>query len=73
MSITTLETISAFLIVIIIGGLFLLLVMSYKKNEDLEKAKQNLKEDNSKLSNKLREKGIEVDRLGKKNKRLEKE
>ena len=58
-----------FLIIIVI---FLgLLYMSHGKNKDLGKAKQNLKDDNSKLSNALREKGIEVGQLEKKIKRLE--
>ena len=65
----TITTIIFLIIIIIFLGL---LYMSHRKNEDLEKAKQNLKEDNSKLSNALREKGIEVDQLEKKIKRLEK-
>ena len=58
-----------FLVIIII---FLsLLYMSHGKNEGLERAKQNLKDDNSKLSDALRKKGIEVNQLEKKIKRLE--
>ena len=47
------------------------LFMAYGKIKDLEKAKANLKDDNSKLSDALRRKGIEVDGLEKKIKRLE--
>ena len=51
--------------------LLILLVMAALTIYDLDKAKQNLKDDNSKLSDALREKGIEVDQLKKKIKRLE--
>ena len=51
--------------------LAILLINAVLKIYDLEKAKQNLKDDNSKLSNALREKGILVDQLEKKIKRLE--
>ena len=50
----------------------ILLFMAMLTIWDLERAKQNLKDDNSKLSDTLRKKGIEVDRLEKKIKRLEK-
>ena len=62
-------TIIIFFIVVFI--FIILLYMSYGKNKDLEKAKQNLKDDNSKLSDTLRRKGIEVRQLEKKIKRLE--
>ena len=64
----TATTIIFLIIIIIFLGL---LYMSHGKNNDLEKAKQNLKDDNSKLSDALRLKGIEVDQLEKKIKRLE--
>ena len=50
----------------------ILLINAVLKIYSLEDAKQNLKDDNSKLSNALREKGIEVDQLEKKIKRLQK-
>ena len=58
--------VSAVMIIFII-----LLFMAMLTIWDLEKAKQNLKDDNSKLSDALRKKGIEVDQLEKKIKRLE--
>ena len=60
-------------IVIILAVIFMgiLLIIAVQKIDNLEKAKQNLKDDNSKLSNALREKGIEVDQLEKKVGRLE--
>ena len=59
-----------FLIIIVI---FLgLLYMSHGKNKDLEKAKDNLRDEKSRLSDALRLKGIEVGQLEKKIKRLEK-
>ena len=66
----TTATIIFLVIIIIFLGL---LYMSHGKNEGLEKAKQNLKDDNSKLSNALRKKGIEVGQLEKKIRRLEKD
>ena len=48
------------------------LFMAYGKIRDLEKAKANLKDDNSKLSDALRRKGIQVAQFEKKFKRLEK-
>jgi len=52
--------------------LLILLINAVLKIYSLEDAKRNLKDDNSKLSNALREKGIEVDQLEKKIKRLKK-
>ena len=49
----------------------ILLINAVLKIYSLEDAKQNLKDDNSKLSDALRRKGIEVDELEKKIKRLE--
>lgn len=50
----------------------ILLVMAALTIYDQDKAKQNLKDDNSKLSNALRRKGRDIDILEKKIKRLEK-
>ena len=64
---------NAIAIVIILAVMAILIFfvyMAYKKIENLEKVKQNLKDDNSKLSNALRRKGIEIDALEKKIKRL---
>ena len=62
--------------IVIASAVFLifviLLFMAMLTIWDLERAKQNLKDDNSKLSDALRKKGIEVDGLEKKIKRLEK-
>ena len=66
MNATAIAVVSAVILILII-----LLINAVLKICDLEKAKQNLKDDNSKLSNALREKGIRVDQLEKKNKRLE--
>jgi len=63
-------TLIIFLVAIAI--FYFLLCMAHGKIEDLEKAKQNLKDDNSKLSDALRRKGIEVANYEKKFKRLEK-
>lgn len=65
---------NAIAITIISAVIFMgiLLIIAVQKIENLEKAKQSLRDDNSKLSNALREKGIEVDQLEKKIKRLEK-
>ena len=61
--------------IVIVSAVFLifliLLFMAVLTIYDLNKAKTNLKDDKSKLSNALREKGIEVDQLEKKIKRLE--
>ena len=57
---------------IVIPILLFLLYMAYGKIKSIEKAKEILRDDNSKLSDALRRKGIEVDRLIKKIKRLEK-
>ena len=65
------NTITIIIFVIIVAIFIGLLYMSHGKNKDLEKAKQNLKDDNSKLSDALRRKGIEVDGLEKKIRRLE--
>ena len=59
------------IIIAVISILTFCLYMAVGKIKNLEKAKQNLKDDNSKLSNALREKGIQIDRLLKKIKRLE--
>ena len=62
-----------FLIILTIALFFgFCLLFAIGKIKSLEKAKDNLKNDNSKLSNALREKGIEVDQYEKKIKRLEK-
>ena len=62
--------------IVIVSAVFLilliLLIMATLTIYDLEKAKANLKDDNSKLSDALRRKGIEVDGLNKKIRRLEK-
>lgn len=50
--------------------LVILLINAVLKIYSLEKAKQNLKDDNSKLSDALRKKGIEVAQLEKKIKKL---
>ena len=65
---------NAIAIVIVSAVIFMgiLLIIAVQKIDNLEKAKQNLKKDNSRLSNALRKKGIEVDGLEKKIKRLEK-
>ena len=56
-------------IFMVIVAIFLLF-MAYGKIKDLENAKANLKNDNSKLSDALRRKGIEVAQFEKKFKRL---
>ena len=66
------NTIAIVVVSAIILILAILLINAVLKIYSLERAKQNLKNDNSRLSNALREKGIEVDRLEKKVKRLEK-
>ena len=62
--------------IVIVSAIFLILLIilinAVLKIYSLEDAKRNLKNDNSKLSNALREKGIEVTQLEKKIKRLEK-
>ena len=61
-------------IVIVSGVILILLILLVNAALticDLDKAKQNLKDDNSKLSDVLRRKGIQVDRLIRKIKRLE--
>ena len=61
--------------IVIVSAVFLilliLLVMAILTIYDLNRDKINLKNDKSKLSNALREKGIQIDRLLKKIKRLE--
>lgn len=59
--------------IIVIAILVFCLYMAVGKIRDLEKAKRNLREENSKQSNALRLKGIEIDRYKKKFGRLEKE
>ena len=62
----------AIVIVSVVMLIFIiLLINAVLKIYSLEKAKQNLKDDNSKLSDALRRKGIEVAQLEKKVKRLE--
>ena len=65
------NTIAIVIVSAVILIFIILLFMSSLTIRDLEKAKQNLKDDNSKLSDALRRKGIEVDQLEKKVKRLE--
>ena len=62
-----------FFLVIAAVALFLgfCLLMASGKIRDLERAKANLKDDNSRLSDALRRKGIEMDQLKKKIKREE--
>ena len=55
----------------IIFVLTFVLYMAHEKIKSLEKAKENLREEKSKLSDALRRKGIQVDGLLKKIKRLE--
>jgi len=66
MNAITIVIVSAIILILAI-----LLINAVLRIYDLERAKQNLKDDNSKLSNKLRKKGIEVGQLEKKVKRLE--
>lgn len=62
-----------FLVIVIIALFFgFCLLFAIGKIKSLEKAKANLRDDNSKLSNALRRKGIEVDGLERKIRRLEK-
>jgi len=68
MNVTAIVIVSVAILVLIA-----LLINAVLKIYDLERAKQNLKDGNSKLSNALRMKGIEVDQLKKKIKRLEEE
>ena len=60
--------------IVIVSTVFLILIIllinAVLKIYSLEDAKQNLKDDNSKLSDALRRKGIEVRQLEKKIKRL---
>ena len=65
------NTIAIVIVSVVFFILIILLVMAVLTIYDQDKAKQNLKDDNSKLSNALREKGIEVGQLEKKIKRLE--
>jgi len=65
------NTIAIVIVSVVFFILIILLIMAALTIYDLDKAKQNLKDDNSKLSDALREKGIEVGQLGKKIKRLE--
>jgi len=51
-------------------ALIILLIMAILTIYDQDIAKQNLRDDNSKLSDALRKKGIEVDQLEKKIERL---
>ena len=58
---------AAIIIVLVIIAIFIILLfMAALTIKDLEKAKQNLNDDNSKLSDALRLKGIEVGQLEKK-------
>ena len=60
--------------IVIVSAIFLILLIilinAVLKIYSLEDAKQNFKDDNSKLSDALRKKGIEVDQLEKKIKGL---
>ena len=59
------------IIIAVMATLIFCLYMAVGKIKDLEKAKANLKEQNSKQSDALRTKGIEVEQLKRKIKRLE--
>ena len=65
------NTIAIVIVSIVFLLLLILLIMAALTIYDQDKAKQNLKDDNSKLSDALRRKGIEVDQLEKKIKKLE--
>jgi len=65
------NTIAIVIVSVVMLLLLILLVMAILTIYDQEKANQNLKDEKSTLSNALREKGIEVDQLKKKIKRLE--
>jgi len=65
------NTIIIIVSIIVMPILIFFIYMACKKIGNLEKVKVNLKDDNSKLSDALRKKGIEVDQLKKKIKRLE--
>jgi len=70
----TILALTIFLLIVAIGfTLGVLLYMASGKIRDLRKAKANLREEKAKLSDALRKKGIEVDGLLKKIKRLENE
>jgi len=60
------------IIIAVISLLIFCLYMAVGKIKNLEKSGANLREEKSKLSDALRKKGIEVDKLEKKIKRLEK-
>lgn len=61
------------IIIAVISILAFCLYMAVGKIRDLEKAKKILRDKNSKLSDALRRKGIEIDGLKKKIKRLKKD
>lgn len=66
------NTIAIVIVSVVFLVLLILLINAVLKIYSLEDAKQNLKDDNSKLSDALRRKGIEVGQLEKKVRRLEK-
>ena len=65
------NTIAIVIVLAIILILAILLINAVLKIYSLERAKQNLKDEKSRLSDALRLKGIEVGQLEKKIKRLE--
>jgi len=66
-------TVCAVLIIVAIGIFIGVAYMVVGKIKSLERAKRNLMEERSKLSDQLRLKGVAVDRLTREIKRLEKE
>ena len=65
------NTIATIIFLIIMIIFLVLLYMSNGKNKNLEKAKANLKNDNSKLSNQVRKKQAEIDSLKREIRRFE--
>ncbi len=65
------NTIATIIFLIIIIIFLALLYMSSEKNKNLEKAKANLKNDNSKLSDQVRKKQAEIDSLKREIRRFE--
>ena len=66
------NAIAIVIVSVVILLLLILLINAALAICDLDQAKTNLKDDNSKLSDALRRKGIEMDRLEKKIEKLEK-
>jgi len=64
------NAIAIVIVSVVILLLVILLINAVLAIYDLERAKQNLRDDNSKLSDALRKKGIEVGQLEKKIERL---